>query len=155
MREQEEDPCPQRRRTKAGPLLRVEEEGTSVYEHRAKGNEDVHEGLSGRLRGLLFSGRVDGMGALHERWNRRTHLLAYKQIFELERFKCSQVFTMVLVRLSIPALLLLATKLSTAASASACAPFCVFADIFGAGAPPYYVTYKKRARPVNMKHSVY
>jgi hypothetical protein len=46
------------------------------------------------------------------------------------------VFTMVLVRLSIPALLLLATKRSTAASASACAPFCVFADIFGAGAPP-------------------
>ena len=73
VREQEEDPCPQRRRTEAGPLLRVEEEGTSVYEHRAKGNEDVHEGLSGRLRGLLFSGRVDGMGTLHERWNRRTY----------------------------------------------------------------------------------
>ena len=52
-----------------------------------------------------------------------------------------------MVRLSIPALHLLATKLSTAASASASAPFCAFADIFGAGAPPYYVTYKTSAPP--------
>ena len=54
--------------------------------------------------------------------------------------------------LSIPALLL-ALQLSASASASAStsasvsAPFCAFADIFGAGAPPYYVTYKTAAPP--------